>query len=378
MSGKSKVLIATPYYAPKVGGLENYAHHIAKALMSLGWDVCVITSNHEGRQLAIDTIDGVRVYRLPTTFRLSNTPVGLSWARHARRIIGQEKPDIINAHTPVPGIADAVARAAGKTPFVLTYHAATLYKQHDILFNAIIFGYRFVEKLMLRKARRIIAVTPYHKDYLSANNKRKRCLIENAIPAQELLPALPAKQPHRLVFIGNLAKAHAWKGLDLVLRAVAIYAKSGKPVQLDVIGGGDYMPHYRQTAQDLGITGNVTFHNQQTGAAKNALLGQATALVCYPTSSNDAFPTVVLEAWAHYTPVIAGNIGALPYIVNDGTDGVLAAAHNPEVLAAAMGAVLENPALQNKLAANGYQRAAQQTWAQQGVKTDQLLRSLLP
>lgn len=374
---KLKLMLATPYYAPKVGGLENYAHRIAQELLKHGWDVIAVAANHEGKKLEIDEVDGVRVYRLPATFKLSNTSVGFTWARQIRRIIKEEQPDIINAHSPVPGMADAAARAAGKIPFVLTYHAATLYKHGDQLFNAIIRGYRVVEKLMLGKAVRIITVTPYHKDYMPAKIRRKFYLIENAIPNSELLTAKPQKKPNRLVFINNLAKAHAWKGLDQVLKAIAIYLKTGGSVHLDVIGGGDYFEHYKQQAKELGISQHVTFHGQQTGAGRDVPLQEAAALICYPTTANDAFPTVLLEAWAHYTPAIVADIGALPHIVKDGKDGVLAAARNPEALAEAIGKVLADPKLQLRLADTGYERAKKQTWAQQGAKTDKLFRELI-
>lgn len=146
-----KLMLATPYYAPKVGGLENYAHRIAQELIKRGWDVCAVTSNHESNMLQVDNVDGVRVYRMRSAFKLSNTPVGFDWAKQIREIIKKEQPNIIVAHTPVPGVADAAARAAGKIPFVLTYHAATLYKQNNLIFNAIILGYRTLEKLTLNK-----------------------------------------------------------------------------------------------------------------------------------------------------------------------------------------------------------------------------------
>ncbi len=375
---KPKLMLATPYYAPKVGGLENYAQHIASQLQNRGWEVCVVTSNHNGNKLEADEVDGVRVYRLPTIARLSNTPIGLLWPYHMRRIIKYEKPDIINGHTPVPGIADCAAIAAGKTPFMLTYHAATLYKQGDALFNAVISGYRIIEKLMFGKAAKIITVTPYHKDKLSEAVRAKFALIENAIPTGDLLKAAATKQPQHVVFIGNLVKAHAWKGLEEILQAVALYKqRESRPIHLDVVGGGEYLRHYQNVAKRLGIVSNVTFHGQKTGADKYAILDAASAFICYPTTAQDAFPTVILEAWARRTPVIAAEIGAIPHIINAGEDGLLAVPHNPDALAIVIATVLENRQLQQTLIANGYERAKRQTWDIQGAKTDELFRGAI-
>ena len=374
---KPKLLLATPYYASKVGGLENYAHHIARQLIKRGWEVCAVTTNHEGNTYAEDVVDGVRVYRLPASFKLSNTSVGFSWPKDIRAIIATEHPDVINVHTPVPGIADAASRAAGSVPVVVTYHAATLYKHRDFIFNTIIFAYRFIERFMLNKARGIIAVSPYHKDYLSKRVKRKMYIIENAIPASELQAETTAKKANRLFFINNLSKAHAWKGLDLILEAIAIYARQGNDIELDVVGDGDYADHYKRRAEELHIAHLVKFHGEQRGAGKYTPLRQATALVSYPTTANDAFPTIVLEAWANRTPVILANIGALPHIVHDGTDGLLAKAHDPAALAAVFAKLLPDTKLQAELIEAGYRRAEHLTWDHQGQKTDEYLRGLL-
>jgi len=372
-----KALLATPYYAPKVGGLENYAHHIAQELIRRGWEVCAVATNHAGSTLVVEVVDGVRVYRLPATFKLSNTSIGFDWAQQIREIIKKERPDIINAHTPVPGMADTAARAAGDVPFVVTYHAATLYKQRDLLFNTIIFGYRLLETFMLRKTRKIIAVTPYHKDYMSKRTKRKFTFIENAIPDSDLLSVQPKKFARRLVFINNLARTHSWKGLDQVLEAIALSVSSGEELHLDVVGDGDYLDHYKQRVAELDIAQFVTFHGQQTGAQKDELLQRATALLCYPLTANDAFPTVILEAWARRTPVIVANIGALPFIVHDGQDGVLAEANNPAALSAAINRLLQDESLQRNVAIGGFERASDHTWAKQGAKTDALFRELI-
>lgn len=377
MTRKPKMLLASPYFAPKVGGLENYAYRISQELIARGWDVIAVAANHEAKEFRVDNVDGVKVYRLPASFTFSNTSFGFDWARRIRKIIKEEKPDVINGYTPVPGMADAAARAAGKTPFCITYHAATLYKQDNLLFNAVIFGYRFLEKFLFNKARMIITVTPYHKDKVSKKTGAKFRLVENAIPDNELLDKMPSKKPHKLLFINNLHKAHAWKGLDDILEAVAIYKQSGKPVHLDVVGDGDCRQHYEQHAADLGITKEVTFHGQQTAKAKYDLLKEAAVYVAYPTAANDAFPTVILEAWSHFAAVIAADIGALPYVVNDGQDGVLAAPRNPQALAAAIDKVFGDPALRKQLALAGRKRAEALTWSRQGAKTEKLLKELM-
>src|SRR3989344_8783646 len=109
-----KIMFVTPYFYPKIGGLENYAYNIAKGLKKkYDWEVVVVTSNHEQpHKYKEEKIDGMKVYRLPRWFKVSNTPINPMWYFMIKKIIKKERPNIINAHTPVPFMADMAAMAA--------------------------------------------------------------------------------------------------------------------------------------------------------------------------------------------------------------------------------------------------------------------------
>src|SRR5579862_4539798 len=130
---RMKVLIATPYFWPQVGGMENYAQGLARGLSEAGCEVVVVCGDRAVRRPTLDEVDGYPVWRLPIWRVVSNTPVNLAWWRQLRRIIRTERPDVINAHTPVPFMVDMVTWAAGRLPVVVTYHAATLIKPGSAL-----------------------------------------------------------------------------------------------------------------------------------------------------------------------------------------------------------------------------------------------------
>jgi hypothetical protein len=65
------------------------------------------------------------------------------WYFQIKNIIKKEKPDVINTHTPVPFISDVTARVCGDIPFILTYHAASLYKYKNPIFNIFIFYIKY-------------------------------------------------------------------------------------------------------------------------------------------------------------------------------------------------------------------------------------------
>lgn len=375
-----KLLMVAAYYHPRIGGLETYARELGIALRDLeGWEVVVVTTNHLGRRDVMACADGMRVRRLGTWARFSNTPLSPLWPVKIRRIIKQEQPELILAHTPVPSLADAAALAAGRTPFLLAYHAATLRKAGTPMFNGIARAYRLYERATLARARKIIAVSDYVRDHLPTSVRAKTVVIPNAVWEREICSR---EQPTdaNFLFINSLDRTHAWKGLDLLLQAVARYHEVyGDAVTLTVLGDGSNRKHYEATARKLGIVDSVRFCGWQTGEAKEAAFRTATALVMYPTTANDAFPTVMLEAWARGVPVVAASIGALPSLIVDQQDGFLVKAHDPISLADVLHHVTEMDQAERARIADAAARRTRQayTWERQARDFARMVSDLL-
>jgi glycosyltransferase involved in cell wall biosynthesis len=375
-----KVLIVAAYYSPRIGGLEAYARALGIALRDLeGWDVVVVTSHDGSRRDAIDYVDGIKVRRLGIWAKLSNTPVSPLWPAKIRVILRQERPDIILAHTPVPGIADAAALVAGRTPLVLTYHAATLIKVGSPIFNVIARAYQIPERITLSRASRIVAVSDYVRQQLPARIRAKTVVLPNAVWEKDIRDRDQPVEPNFL-FVSSLDRSHSWKGLDLVLRAMASYLQTATtPAELTILGDGTNRQHYERIAKSLGVTDTVRFCGLQTGAAKDEAFSRATALVVYPTTENDAFPTVMLEAWARGVPVIAADIGALTSLVTDQHDGFLVRPHDPIELANMLRRVAAmSPAERGQVATNAATRTREHyTWERQANDFARLAGDLL-
>ena len=366
------VLLVTPYYYPKIGGLEIYARQLALALAERhDVHITVVTSN-ESRKSVIEQVDGMTVYRLGTWFKVSNTPVNPLWAFKVRAIIKHVRPDIIHAHTPVPSMADAAALAAGKTPLVVTYHAATLQKAGSTIFNIVARMYSLYERFTLSRAKRIIAVSPYVKHELPSSLQTKTEIVTNAVWKTSIISRTQPDNANFL-FVGSLDRTHAWKGLDLIMTAVAKVPSA----RLTVMGDGNGRSSYEAHARELGLDGRVTFAGALNGQAKNTAFAGAVALIAYPTTANDAFPTVFLEAWAAHVPVIAAAIGPIPDLMNDGETGYLVSPHNATALAAKLIAVLADKPGRTRVASNASKLVATNyTWERQADVMQTILEAV--
>jgi glycosyltransferase involved in cell wall biosynthesis len=369
-----KVLIAAPYFWPRVGGVENYTRFLARGLAELGCEVVVVCSDRGVRRPTKDNVDGNLVWRLPVWRVVSNTPVNLAWWRQLRQIVRTERPDVINAHTPVPFMVDMATWAAGRRPVVVTYHAATLFKPGSALMTAAITGYLAVQQLTLARARLIIAVAPYVRERLSPRQSK------TAVVANAVTEVAPARQTAGtgLAFVNNLEPSHRWKGLDLLLDALAILKRDGLTLGLTVVGDGADRSRYEQRARDLDLNEHVRFMGKLVGSDRDALVRQAAAVVLYPTTANDAFPTVMLEAWAQGVPVIAAAIGPLPSLVNDGVTGILVEPGHAAALARALRDGLADQARLAALGEAGRQLVAREyTWPRQAERTCEFLKAVV-
>jgi glycosyltransferase involved in cell wall biosynthesis len=370
-----KILFAVPYFAPRTGGLESYAWHLAQGLRAAGAEVVVVCGDGVPA-VRRERLDGLVVYRLPIWRTVSNTPVHPAWPWQLRRILRAERPDVVNAHAPVVFMVDAAALAVGRIPFVVTYHAATLDKPGNLGIRAATRAYREIQRLTLGRADAVVAVSPYVRDALR-RWARKTHVVSNAVPAVAAAP--PETAGDGLAFVASLQRTHSWKGLDQLLEALDQHRRRyGEAPRLTVIGDGDDRPRYEQRVRELGLTAAVTFTGRLSPAERDQVLRGVRALVACPSTANDAFPTVLLDAWAQGVPVVATAIGALPSLVEDGTTGLLARPGDPDDLVRVLHEMLTDPDRARRLGENGRRRVAEEfTWPTQVRRMADLLATVV-
>ncbi|MFN9892601.1 MAG: glycosyltransferase, partial [Acidobacteriota bacterium] len=94
------------------------------------------------------------------------------------------------------------------------------------------------------------------------------------------------------------------------------------------------------------------------------------------TARIDNTPVSVLEAMACGLPVVSTNVGGIPYLLTPGRTGLLTAPDNAGAMAAAIRALLRNPALAAGLSAAGRDLAAACGWSRVLPQWQQLLHGL--
>ncbi|RNE90222.1 glycosyltransferase [Marichromatium sp. AB31] len=144
------------------------------------------------------------------------------------------------------------------------------------------------------------------------------------------------------------------------LRAFARIRARWPAARLTIAGTGPEAAALAAEARALGIAESVTFSGRLERAAMAALYAEADLML--NPSRVDNTPNSVLEAWASGVAVVSTRVGGLPYLVEDGVDAVLVAPGDPEALAEAACALLDDPPRRAALVAAGRRAAERFSW----------------
>ena len=372
-----KIMVVAAYFPPHIGGAENYAYNIAKGLKEeYNWEIVVITSNHEEKKYKEKIVDGIKIYLLPRWFKISNTPINPLWYFQIKRIIKNEKPDIINAHTPVPFISDVTARVCGDIPFILTYHTGAMMLKGKLLEDLLIKFYESsILKVTLKKAKKIICPSDFVRFDFLKNYSDKTTTVTPGVDINIFKPKI-YNSKNKILFVGSLKGAEKYKGLEYLLSAVNIIKKNIKDVKLTVVGDGNYVMYYKKLCKNLGITRNVVFKGKLIG--RNLIEQYQKSNVSVLPSLSESFGIVLIEAMACKRPVIGSNIGGILSVIDNNENGLLVPPKDPEALADAIMEILKNSKLAKKMGENGYKKVKENfLWDKQIEKTKKIIEESL-
>ena len=147
-------------------------------------------------------------------------------------------------------------------------------------------------------------------------------------------PAEPPWQPDGRPVVGFVGRIERRKGpLDLARAAPGLTPRA----RVVIVGDDPYGSDPRYLAEVKAATGVEHYGWAENGPG---LMRHLDVLVLPAT--REPFGTVLSEAMAVGTPVVATSVDGLPEVVTDGVDGALVAPGDPEALAAAILRVLDN------------------------------------
>lgn len=153
--------------------------------------------------------------------------------------------------------------------------------------------------------------------------------------------------PQDVCIITNISAIEYIKGIDLIIRAVALLKQKGIMVLFVHIGGlradtqeqKDYAASLFRLAKELGVEQQVIWLGKRNDIQD--ILPMANVYV-HPSRS-EGLGSVLMEASVAGLPLVGTNVGGIPEVVKDGQTGVLVESEDVHGLSMAIEKTLNNP-----------------------------------
>jgi glycosyltransferase involved in cell wall biosynthesis len=189
---------------------------------------------------------------------------------------------------------------------------------------------------------------------MRAGSPKKVILAYHGVDSERFRPAhsdtAPPRGPARILAVGRLVEK---KGYPVLLEALAAMAHAGAEFQCEIIGGGPDREALEALAQSFDISDRVAFAGSRTQQQVAASLNQADLFVqssvVLADGDRDGIPNSLLEAMATALPVVASEVCGIPEAVVHGSSGLLVSPGDPKELAEALGLLIRDPELAQRL-----------------------------
>lgn len=197
-------------------------------------------------------------------------------------------------------------------------------------------------------AAAIITVSDFNRAYLRDQyrlREERLYRIYNGMDLSTLQYVVPARRPPTLLGVGRLVEK---KGFDVLIRACGLLHNRGVNFRCEILGSGEQEASLRGMVRELGLATRVLLAGPRPQAEVFAAVQGAAALavpcIVGRDGNRDGLPTVILEAMALGTPVIATDVTGIPEVVRDGETGWIVASQDACALADALETCLADPA----------------------------------
>ncbi len=367
-------------FPPYRGGIGNSVYNISESLADLGHEVMVFTPNykiedefnrHEGK---------FKVERLNPLIKYGNAAFipQLAWKLNDF--------DIIHLHYPFYGALKPILLikllSGRKMKLIMHYHMDSSARGFK---GAVFYLYNILFLPLLARAAKIITCASLdyvkHSDlgkyYKAKPNKFRQILF--GVNLEQFVTYHDNKNKERenkvILFVGGLDKAHYFKGLEYLLKALVIIIKKPElsPTVLKVVGSGDLLPYYKKSALDLGVEKNVKFYVNVDNSKLVDFYNYSDCLVLPSINKAEAFGLVLLEAMACSTPVVASNLPGVRSVLKNGREGLLVRPGDVNDLANKIKAILSDKKLAEKMGQAGRELVeTKYTWAKVAKRLDSI------
>ncbi len=153
----------------------------------------------------------------------------------------------------------------------------------------------------------------------------------------------------KVLYVGYLRHE---KGLEYLIDSLNILLKKKYKINLTIVGDGEKRKELEALVNLKGLNNHVKFTGHIPLGDKLLSLYRVSDIFVLPSIS-EGTPRVLLEAMCSGVPVIATNVGGIPFTIDDGENGLLVHSKDSVAIAEAISRLIVDEKLRRKLIDNG-------------------------
>jgi len=338
-----RILTFSSPYPPELGGMQSHVYNLTQAFARMGHEVRVVTARSQ-RSAPVRQSDGViKVVRIPfvnvpktmTLQYLSASAAYLTW------LVLTWRPDILHVHSFWPDLL-ATKHLYPMVPIVHTAHESLflLMAEQPRYHRRLRFIVSGVDGLIgpsseLLDVARGFGVPTGRSIFLpnGVDSEKFSPSVHGIIRERYALSAATkiVLCPRRLV---------PKNGVKFLIESIPAILRIHPDTVFVIVGEGPEKATLETQTRELAIQAKVVFAGGISNDEINGYYADAD-LVVLP-SLKEATSISALEAMSSAKPIVASNVGGLPYLVENGVTGLLVPPSDPEALASAINELLES------------------------------------
>lgn len=334
-----KICIFSAQYYPHIGGVEQYVDNFARALVSLGNEVTIVTTLMKETQIEEER-DGIKIYRLPSFLFMNGRFPFLKFSKERRRIeniLKEMSFDVILVNMRFYQISLYAVQFAkrNKIRCIMLDHGTSHLNTGGKITSKIGEWYEHVLTALEKKfVKEFAGVSNATLDWIKHFGIESDLVLYNSIDVEEFeeLKENLSKDyrkelsiPKEAIVISFVGRLTIEKGIEELIIAIRKIQQKRDDVWLLVAGEG-YLRDKIENAKDT----HIRFLGKLNKPDIVSML-MASDIFCLPSVS-EGFPTTVLEASICGNYVISTYRGGTRELIQNMDYGLILSDNHPDRL----------------------------------------------
>lgn len=346
-----KIAIFTDTYHPEVNGVPRTILNSVRLLSKKGHKIMVFAPKYKEKikELKIKNVEVLRFFSFPMpTYK----EVRIVLPNITSLLINSTKfnPDVVHVHTPgAIGFLGVFYSRIHNKPLVGTYHTTfhdfvdyisplrlmklkksyKRLKKNFFLSKSVLKGTNF----FYNKCSMVISPSYAIKDFLYKNNIKSR--IEVVSGGVELKKFIKKKAYNsKKIKVLHVGRISYEKDINVLIEAFSILTKKKEDIELIIVGKGPAYESVKRLIKMHNLEGRVYLKGYIPDGELYKTYAESDIFIT--TSTIETLGLVILEAMASGLPVIGVDKLAVPEVVKNNYNGLIAQPNNPHEIASLM------------------------------------------